>query len=177
MSTKAIKLETLIAGFILLLVTILFVFLRISDEELYNTFKYFNSVSVGASAILLTIIFGLSYILGSLSHRIGADLSDLYYILRSKNKPQINIPSGTDDKLAQDFYNKWLVKSFYRTLMFSAPFIIVELALLDNRLSSGQHLSTIIIIGIAVEVVITIAFFTQRNDYLKSGNLINDSSK
>ena len=170
MNTKSIHVETLIAGFIFLLVPILFVFLRISDEELYNTFKYFNSVSVGASAILLAIIFGLSYILGSLSHRIGADLSDLYYILLRKNKPQINIPSGNDDKLVQALYAKWLLKSFYRTLMLSAPIIILELALLDNRLSSGQHLSTIIIIGIAAEVVVIIAFITQRYDALKSEN-------
>lgn len=176
MSTKSILVETLIAGFLLLLVLILFVFIRISDEELYIAFKYFNSVSVGASAILLTIIFGLSYILGSLSHRIGADLSDLYYILRRKTKPQVNIPSGTDDKLAKEFYNKWLAKSFYRTLMLSAPIIILELVLLDNKLSSGQHFSTIIIIGIATEVVVIIAFFTQRNDYLESGNKISDSS-
>ena len=168
MNTKYVVPETITAGFVLFLVIVLFVLLRMTDGELSFIFKYLYSISGGATVILVSITVGFSFILGTLSHRTGKDLSNLYYKIRRKIPPQINPPNEANETQIVEYYNKWLAKSLYRTLMLSGPFIVLELIMLDNRLSSGNHFMTIIQIGLVLEAIFIISFITQRKESISN---------
>ncbi len=167
MNTKSVLLETIIVGFLCLLVFLLFISLQLTVEELNKVIVVLSSISGGASALLVIIAFMFSFIFGSLSYRIGADISRLYQKINGSQEPQLFIDKPINERILQDYYSKWTVKSFYRSIMLLVPFILVQSLMLDYKLSSGEYFFTIILIGSLIEIVVVIAFITQRIDFLE----------
>ena len=176
MNTKSILLETIVAGFLCLLVFILFVSLQLTNGEINKIVTTLFSISGGASALLITLMFMFSYILGSLSHRIGADLSKLYLKIKGVEESQLLIDKTMNKRMVQDYFNKWVVKSFYRSIMLLMPFILIQSLMLDYKLSSGKYFVPILLSGCLIEAISIIAFITQRKDYLQSRQKLKEMS-
>ena len=79
-------------------------------------------------------------------------------------------------RMVQDYFNKWVVKSFYRSIMLLMPFILIQSLMLDYKLSSGKYFVPILLSGCLIEAISIIAFITQRKDYLQSRQKLKEMS-
>ena len=162
MNTQSILPETLVSGFLLLLSMILFVFSFLPAESTNSIFINLVNMSGGASVIIGSSFLFFSYVLGSLSHRIGADISSVF----TKDNTNINI-DGADTKILQEYYNSWAAKSFYRSTTFSFLLISTFSIVLDCKHRNGADVIVISILGFILLMASGISFFTQRKDYHK----------
>jgi hypothetical protein len=171
MKTKSITVETIISGFshiiwILMLVILLY---PINISELI---QMLSTISIGGVAILASLSFGASYFIGSLLDRIFADLSSLF-----KDPPDIselNRASRENKEAAQDYYTSWLLKSFFRSVMFSIPAIVVLGIFIDCKMNTSKAFYFILIIGGIIEILTITAFVTQRVDVKKKLDMLLD---
>ncbi len=167
MKIKDIYLETLISGFSHL-IWLIMVVLLLSDmdstkfDTLYTTI---NNISVGIAAILASVIFGVSFFLGSLSNRILSDILSLF----SDPIEQTKLNKAHENNLAaaHAYDLSWLNKNFFLSMSISGMLILILSLLLSCKYISGNNSAIILIIGLPIVCATIIAFFTQRKDFLQ----------
>jgi hypothetical protein len=165
MQIKQIYIETLISGFSHLIWLLMFI-LWLSDmnatkfSDLYTTTI---TISVGATALIASVIFGISFFLGSLANRILSDILSLF----SKPLEQSILNKAREKNKEASFAadSSWLNKHFFLSMSSSGLLIFVLSLLLDCKYMSSTHSTIILIVGFPIVCATIIAFFTQRHDF------------
>ena len=174
METQSIRPETIVAGFSHFLWLFLLATLIIGIDPT-GLFTSLANISVGATALLGSAIFGASYFLGALANRILGDLSNLVgnpptasELMRARQK-------NKDAASAVD--SSWACKSLFRSVAISGLISLPIAFCLISKFGHGKELLVISFIGIPLEIAAIIAFFTQRHQYLADLKALIDETR
>ena len=164
MDTRRMWPEILVGGFLHLVWLSLLTFLLCGIEP-GAILCFFKDLPAGAGAVITSLSIGASFLLGNLFNRLLTDLSALFKKPTHESKLldafQKN-PAATESLEA-----RWATKVMFRSTSASIPLIVAFLLPWACDSPDKKAATAVLVVGILLEVLFLIAFFTQRNSHAK----------
>jgi hypothetical protein len=125
-----------------------------------------SDLSSGTAVILAAVVLGLSHFLGTLVNRLSADISSV--ISASPNQAELFKARVKNKDLANELDISWLAKSYFRSMGIAGILILIMSLGLDYKFYGGADCLIILLVGVPIEILTVVAFFTQRKKFLKT---------
>jgi hypothetical protein len=155
MNTLQFRPEILVAGFahmvwlFLLSILLLGVSPHIIISQFYN-------VGPGLALILISIVFIISFFLGTVFEQLFIVLSH-YVMLWKKLKPESILDETNFRKnnkaISKELARAWDAKSFFRSMFIAGMLISIFILLFDIKLKGGEHWLAIFLISVFLDII------------------------
>jgi uncharacterized membrane protein len=160
--TKRIWPEIIVSGFLHLVWLTLLTLLLFGVEE-GTIITFFNGLSAGTGTIMVTLAVGASFLMGRVANRLLTDVSGL--VKKPPKESELLDALQKNQAIIEVLEARWASKILYRSVSVSIPLIVGFLLIWTCNSLTKRATIAILIIGLLLEGVFLIAFFTQRKSH------------